>query len=207
MDHTEAGKVIIGFSSPIVGLYNNAGGAITYTKGRRLARGVDVKLNVNAADDNIFYADNKSAESESGTFSDGTVGLTADTPHEDAERMIYGLPEPEPFTYGESKTVNVIKYGDNAKPPYVGIGYVIEFQSGGKITYQPMVLPKAKFVVHGTEAKTRENQKDWQTQTLTANIHRDDSANRDWKYLFEEQTTEAEAIAILEAMLGVGKEA
>lgn len=206
MEHAEAGKVIIGFSAPYVGLYSNAGDVIKYTKGRRLARGVDVKLNVNAADDNIFYADNKAAESESGTFSDGTVDLTADTPHDDAERMIYGLPEPEVFSYGDSKTVNVIKYGDNSNPPYVGIGFVVEFQSGGKSTYQAMVLPKTKFVVHGSEAKTREGQKDWQTQTLTANIHRDDSANHDWKYLFEEQTTEAAAIEILEAMLGVGVE-
>lgn len=207
MEHTEAGRIPTGFSAPYVGLYNNAGGAITYTGGRRLARGVDVKLNVNPADDNVFYADNQAAESEGGTFSDGTVDLTTDAPHTDAERLIYGLPDPEPFSYGENKTVNLAKYGDNAKPPYVGIGYVIEFQSGGKITYQSMILPKAKFLARGIEAKTREGQKNWQTQTLTANILRDDTDNHNWQIMGDEVDTEAEAIAILEAFLGVGKEA
>ena len=199
----EAGKVITGFSAPYVGLYNNAGGTITYTKGRRLARGVDVSLDVETSEDNEFYADNILAESENGKFTGGNVNLTVDGLHDDAEQLIYGLPEPEEYTYGQNKKVSVLNYGDDANPPYVGIGFVITFESGGVETFQPVVLTKGKFAAHGTDAKTREKQKEWQTQALEAAVHRDDTAKHNWKKLFAEQTTEAEAIAILESFLGV----
>ena len=199
----EVGKVITGFSAPYVGLYNNAGGTITYTKGRRLARGVDVSLDVDASEDNEFYADNILAESENGKFAGGKVNLTVDGLHDDAEQLIYGLPEPEEYTYGQNKTVSVLNYGDDANPPYVGIGFVIAFESGGAETFQPVVLTKGKFATHGTDAKTREKQKEWQTQALEAAVCRDDTAKHNWKKLFAEQTTEAEAIAILESFLGV----
>lgn len=197
------GKVIIGFSAPYVGLYNNAGGTVTYAKGRRLARGVDVSLDVETSEDNEFYADNVLAESENGKFTGGNVNLTVDGLHDDAEQLIYGLPEPEEYTYGENKKVSVLNYGDDANPPYVGIGFVIAFQSDNVETFQPMVLTKGKFATHGTDAKTREKQKDWQTQALEAAIHRDDTTKHNWKKLFAEQATEAEAIAILESFLGV----
>lgn len=200
-----AGKVITGFSAPYIGVYANNSGTISYTKGRRLARGVDVSLDVQTSDDNEFYADNVLAESENGRFTGGTVKLTVDGLHDDAEQLIYGLPEPDTYTYGESKTAKVFNYGDNATPPYVGIGFVIAYESGGTESFQPMVLTKSKFATHGTEAKTRESKKNWQTQSLEAAIHRDDGANHNWKKLFEAQSTEAEAIAILESFLGVGK--
>lgn len=201
----EAGKVITGFSAPYVGLYSNAGGTVTYTKGCRLARGVDVSLDPETSNDNEFYADDVLAESENGTFIRGNVQLTVDGLHDAAEQLIYGLPEPEEFTYGENKKVTVLNYGDDAEPPYVGIGFVIAFESGGVETFQPMVLTKAKFFAHGTDAKTREKQKDWQTQALEAAVHRDDTTKHNWKKLFAEQTTREEATAILEAFLGVAK--
>ena len=200
---TAAGKVIVGFSAPYVGLYK---GANTYVSGRRLARGVGVSLSVEASDGNVFYADNVAAESDEGKFQKGSVKLTVDGLHDDAERLVYGLPEPEKVTYGENKTVEVTNYGDNAEAPYVGVGYVIKYKSKGVETYQPMILPKTKFITHGTDAQTQEEQSNYQTQDLEATIHRDDSENHNWKRLFAEQATEAEAVAILEAMLGVGKE-
>lgn len=202
------GKVVIGFSHPTVGLYNNAGGGTTkYTKGMRLARGVDVSMDVETSDDNEFYADNVVAESESGKFSGGTLKYTVDGLHDAAERFIYGLPEPEAIAYGENKSVNITKYGDNSNPPYVGAGHIIVYESGGVTTYQPMILPKVKFATHGTEAQTKEKEKNWQTQDLEATICRDDTPNHEWKWLVEEQTTEEAALEILDALLGVGAEA
>ena len=200
------GKVIIGFRAPYVALYNNEGGVTNYTKGRRLARGVSVSMDVEASDDNDFYADDQLAETEGGRFSSGTLKYTVDGLLDEAERFIYGIPEPKEMSYGTDKKVKVMKYGDNAEPPYVGAGHIIVYQSGGAITYQPMILTKVKFSTHGLEAKTMEDKKDWQTQDLEATMCRDDSENHDWKWLAEEQTTEAQAIAILEALLGVGKE-
>ena len=197
------GKVIVGFSAPFVGLYSNAGATVTYTKGMPLARGVSVSLDVETADDNDFYADGVIAESDGGKFKKGTAKYTVDGLHDAAERFIYGLPEPEKVSYGADKTVNVTKYGDKANPPYVGTGFVVWYQSGGVVTYQPVILPKVKFISHGTDAKTKEEDKDWQTQDIESTICRDDTADHNWKWLAEEQATEEDAIAILKALLGV----
>lgn len=196
------GRVLIGFYAPFVGLYGCEGGKVTFTKGMRLARGVDVSINPETSDNNDFYADGVVAESEGGEFKGGNIKYTVDGLLDAAERFVYGLPDPEEMTVGDKK-VNVTKYGNKSKPPYVGTGFVVAYQSEGNVTYQPIILPKVKFITHGTEAKTKEEQKDWQTQVLEASICREDTADENWKWLFEEQTTEAEAIAILTSVLNV----
>ena len=198
------GRVAIGFSAPFVGQYNCQGGNVTFTNGMRLARGVDVSINPETADSNDFYADGVVAESEGGKFKGGTLKYTVDGLLDAAERFVYGLPDPVEMEVS-GKKINVTKYGDTANPPYVGTGFVVAYQSEGVVTYQPIILPKVKFIDHGTEAKTKEEQKDWQTQTLEASICRDDTANCDWKWLFEEQATEAEAIAVLTTVLNVAQ--
>lgn len=200
------GKVIIGFSAPFVGLYNRNGTNVTYTNGMRLARGVDVSLNPETSDDNEFYADGVLAESDGGKFKRGTASYTVDGLHDAAERFVFGLPEPEEMSAGENKTVKVTKYGDKANIPYVGVGFVIWYQSEGVVTYQPMILPKTKFITHGTEAKAKGEDKEWQTQSLESTIFRDDTPDHDWKWLFEEQATEEDAIAILKALLSVAED-
>ena len=198
------GRVIVGFSNPYVAKYNNAGGTVTYTDGMRLARGVSVSLSVEAADGNDFYADDVIAESENGQFSGGQAKLTVDGLHDVAERFIAGLPEPVAMKYGEDKTVNVQKYTVTAQPPYVGIGFIIQYRSGGVTTYVPMILTKSKFQTHGTEASRREETVSWQTQELTADLSRDDTPDEAWKWVAEAQTTQAAADAILQGLLGVG---
>ena len=201
------GKVCTGFSRPYVAKYNNAGGTVTYTEGMRLARGVSVSINPEASDDNNFYADNVIAESENGRFTGGTLGLTVDGLYQDAERFVFGLPAPEEVAYGESKKVNILKYGDNAEPPYVGVGVIVEYRSEGMTTYVPVILTKVKFKTSGTEAKTREDTTNWQTQELEGTMCRDDTANHTWKWVADEQATEDAAAEIIEGLFGVAKSA
>ena len=197
------GRVITGFSCPYVGLYSEAGGKVSYANGRRLARGVSVTLDVEASDDNDFYADNVAAESDGGKFTKGSVKLTVDGLHDDAERMIYGMPEPQEVEFGANVKVSAMSYGDDVNAPYVGVGVIVEYTSGGITTYQPTIFPKCKFSMHGLDAKTREKQRSWQTQELTAALHRDDTSKHNWKYVFDEQATEADARAVLENVLSV----
>lgn len=199
------GRICTGFSHPVVAKYNNAGGTVTYTGGIVLARGVSVSLSVNPAEDNNFYADNALAESDTDTFKDGTAKLTVDGMHPEAEKVVYGLPEPEEVTYGESKKVKVTKSGKAAEAPYLGIGVVVRYQSDNVDIFVPVILTKAKFKPHGLEAKTQEAQKDWQTQELEAVLHRDDTATHDWRWICEDQTTEADAIAVLHGLLNVAE--
>lgn len=196
------GKVLVGFSNPYVAKYNNAGGTVTYTDGRRLARGVKVSLDVDSSDDNDFYADDDIAESENGQFSKGTANITVDGLLVETERFIAGLPEPETVSIGE-KTVKVYKHGVKAFPPYLGIGIIVQYRSGGKDTYVPIIMTKAKFRPTTLDGSTREKETNWQTQDLVADLHRDDTADHNWKWVVEDQDTKAEADAILRSLLNV----
>ena len=199
------GKVCIGFSKPYVAKYTNTGGTVSYSGGMPLARGVSVSIEPTVSDNNNFYADNVLAETEAGVFTGGTATLTVDGLLQEAEQFIMGLPEPEEVSYGTSKTVEVLKYGNSVSIPNVGIGFIAMYMSDGVISYTPMVLRKAKFNTPSTNAQTKGEQFDWQTQELTAALMRDDSSAGDWKWIGADQASEAAAEEIVKAFLNIAE--
>ena len=90
-----AGKVITGYSKPYVAKYSATGGTVTYSEGMPLARGVSVSISPEVGDANPFYADNVEAETVPGEITGGTADLVVDGLLNEAEALIYGLPEPE----------------------------------------------------------------------------------------------------------------
>ena len=196
-----AGKVCTGFSKPYVAKYSNAGGVVSYSGCMQLARGVSVSLSLDTTDDNNFYADNIVAETAAAMFTSGTATLTVDGLLTAAEKFVLGLPEATKTEVG-GNSVDVSHYGDAMQIPYVGIVFVVRYQSGGVITYAPVVLTKARFQQPGLDAATQEDTIDWQTQELTAQLMRDDTTNHDWKLVGADQTTEEAAVAVLQALLG-----
>lgn len=195
IEFTEVGKVCTGFSYPIVALYAASSGTITYSSGKELARGVSVQVAITASDANPFHANNQTAESVPGKFSSGTVTLTVDGLLKESEQLILGLPTAD--TDGWSA------YGDEQKIPYVGLGYIARYMSGGVETWVPTVLPKVKFSEPSSSAATQEDAIDWQTQELTATIYRADDANHNWKLLGQDYATEEEALTALKTKLGI----
>lgn len=185
-----AGRVCTGFSLPYVALYNND----TYTNGQKLARGVDVQISPESSDDNIFYADNHDAENASGTLTGGTVDLTVDGLLMAAERLIMGLP---------AAVANWTAYDDDQEIPYVGVGYIARYMSDGETTYVPTILAKVKFAQIESAAATQEDEIDWQTQSLSAQIYRGDDAKHTWKYVGTDYETEAAAETALKTKLGI----
>ena len=198
-----AGKVCTGFSFPFVAKYGCNEGKVSFTEGMALARGVKLSISPDVGDDNVFYADNVAAESDEGVFTGGTVKLTVDGLFPTAERFVYGLPEPTEVTYGENQKAMMTRHGAAAKPPYLGIGVVVRYQSAGVTTYVPLILVKSKFKTAGTEAATQEDKKNWQTQDLEASLFRDDTAAAEWKWVGEDLPTEAEAVAIIKGIFAV----
>ena len=196
-----AGKVCTGFSMPYVAKYSNVGSVVTYSGVMQLARGVSVSLSLNTTDDNVFHADNVSAEAAAAIFTGGTATLTVDGLLAEAEKFILGLPETTKVPAGGAQ-VDVSHYGDGMEIPYVGIGFVVRYQSGGVVTYAPVVLTKARFQQPGLDAATQEESIDWQTQELTATLMRDDTTNHDWKLVGADQPTEEAAVEVLKAILG-----
>lgn len=200
------GRVITGFSHPVAAFYKNPGGPGSYTDGFRLARGVSVDINVNTADDNIFYANNAAAESEQGIFTDGIMTLGLDGLHPEVQRKVLGLDAPRSVEVS-GKTIQLSGTGTGAKPPALGVGFVIEFKSGGQSIYVPYYMTKAKFRQGGFRATTRQGTIDWQSAECTVDLYRDDTDNHYWQETGQDCTTESEAIEILEALLAVSAEA
>lgn len=190
-----AGKVLTGFSLPYVALYAANNGTVTYSSGQKLARGVSVSLEPNVGDDNNFYADNIIAETSAGVMTGGTVTLTVDGLLETAEKLILGLPTADQNDW--------YHFGDQMDVPYVGIGFICRYVSDGTESFTPVVLTKARFQTPSLSANTQEEEIDWQTQELTANILRDDTANHDWKYIGEAQTTEALAEGMIKTLFNI----
>lgn len=190
-----AGRVMTGFSLPYVALYTANGGTVTYSNGQRLARGVQVSIEAEAEDDNIFYADNISAESAPGIFTSGTATFTVDGLKLAAERLIMGIPAADAQGF--------IHYGENLTIPYVGVGFICRYMEDGVTSYVPYILTKCRFVTPGVDAQTATETIEWQTQEITATLLRDDSENHDWKLVGEEQTTEALAEAKIKAYFNI----
>lgn len=188
------GRVATGFSMPRVAKYEATGTTVTYTGVMALARGVEVTLSPESSDENIFYADNVSAESATGEFTGGTVSLTVDGLLDAAARFIFGLPEAD--------TAGWIAYDDTMNIPYVGIGYITRYMSDGVTTYVPTVIAKARFSLPEKEAATQEDEIDWQTQELEATLFRADDANHTWLYEGAPCQTETAALAALDTKLG-----
>ncbi|MBQ6734846.1 MAG: hypothetical protein IJR00_08055 [Lachnospiraceae bacterium] len=189
------GKVITGFSHPRVALYSHSAGTISYSNGRPLARGVEVSIEPETADDNIFYADNQAAESAAGIFTRATLSLTCDHPHEDAEKMIMGIPD---------QAGDWMDYDNDQNVPYVGVGFLVRYMSDAKTTYAPCLLYKCKFNQFPINAATQEEDIDWQTTELEATVLRGDTAKGAWKSIGKDYDTESEALAALDAKMNIG---
>ena len=72
------------------------------------------------------------------------------------------------------------------------------------MTYVPTIIVKTKFNQLSRSAQTQEESKNYQTQQLTARIHRGDDAKHTWLKVSEtEYETEAAAEAALNAALGI----
>lgn len=195
------GRVITGFSFPYVALYGkDANNDPEYSSPQVLARGVDVTIAPDSADNNNYYGDNEIIESVAGVFTGGTLTLNVDGLNETAEALVFGLPAPDTITV-DGNSVKAYRYGDGMSIPYVGVGFVIRYMSGGVTSYVPVVMHRVKFDIPQTSAATQGESIDWQSQTLTAQIYRDESASKNWKTVYEAQTTEAAAQAVITTVL------
>lgn len=190
-----AGKVCTGFSLPYVALYSCSSGTVTYSSGQKLARGVDVSIEPETSDDSDFYADNVLAESSGRKFIRGTVTLTVDGLLMAAERLIMGLP---------TGSGDWVPYDDNQDVPYVGIGFIARYMSDGAESFVPYILTKCQFDEISSAAATQGEDIDWQTQTLTAKIYRDGSADHVWKKVGKsELATEAAAEVLIKTAFSI----
>ncbi len=189
------GRVCTGFSKPYVAKYSESSGTITYSNGQILARGVEVNIEPSTPDENIFYADNVAAESAPGVFTGGTLTLTVDGLLDASEKLLYGLPN--------AGTDGLVPYDDDMAIPYVGVAFIARYQSAGVVSYVPVILTKCRFKEHNVTAATQEENIEWQTEELTADILRDDSTKHVWKYVGEGEDSEADAESVIKTKFNI----
>lgn len=199
-----SGAVITGFSYPIVAIYANNGGTVSYSNGQILARGVSVSPSIETVGgaDNTFYANNGAAEEAQQRFKSGTATFTVDGLLRDAEALILGLPAERSLTVG-SDTVKMQDYNDDQAIPYCGVGYVIRRQSAGQVFYQAVIYNKVRFAQFTPGAETEGDDIDWQTTEIEATLLRDDSAKHCWQSVSEPVETELEAYNAVRVSLGL----
>ena len=188
------GRVITGFSKPYFAIYSNSGSTVTYSTPTIMARGVSVALAPESSEDNNFYADNVAAESLNGVFTGGTATLTCDQPLPAAIKAMRGLPT----AAEDGWTAD----GESVSTPYLGIGYIVRYMSGGETIYVPTVIAKCKLNLPEENANTQEDEIEWQTVDLVFQLMRDDTANKNWRFIGADFTAEAEAEAALRTKLG-----
>ena len=198
--------VTTGFSKPYVAKYGTSEGAAsnTYTGGMKLGRGVEVSIEVEAADDNNFYADNVISESAAAQFTSASGTVIVDGLENDAATLILGLPEPVSFEVEASEQVQLQGYGEVMDPPYVGLSYIRRTMMKGKTSFYPLIHPKVGFAVPSDSAATQEDVIDWQTQELSTTVLRDDTTKNNWKVTTASGCdTEAEAEAVIKKYFNI----
>ena len=189
------GQVTTGFSKPYVALYTEENGAVVYTDGMPLARGVEVSVEPESSENNNFYADNQVSESDSGKFTGGTVTLTVDGLKTAAERLVMGVPAADESGW--------TSYDDDQKIPDVGIGFIRRVMEAGKTYYIPYVLTRCTFAQIPISAATQEEEIDWQTEEVSATIKRAGVGKHQWRAIGERQDTEEAADEALRTKLGI----
>lgn len=202
------GAVGIGFSKVYAAIYGAVTSttvndvtteAIGYSGGMRIARGVNVDLSVEAGDDNDWYADNVTSESDGGTFRAGTLTYTLDDPFPEADKLLHNRADAVSVN-----GVTVIPSGGESADRYLGTGYVRKYQCNGTEIFRAFMFPKVKFQERGDSAQTQESTKSWQTITEAASISRDDTADQRWNYKGSNYyTTEAEAEQEVKTFLNI----
>lgn len=196
--------VTTGFSNVHIATYSAEDGNVTYTGVRKLGRSVSMSTDISTSDDNKFYADDRLAETETGSaFTDGSGTCTVDGLTAEEEAFIMGLKDGNPVKPDSGTQVETYEYGATMDPPYLGLGAVKKVQKNGKSYWKAVVFSKIRFKVPKDDAETQGEQIDWQTQDLDFTIMRDDSAMNRWKIIPKKEfDTEAAAIAFIKKALG-----
>ena len=135
--------VTTGFSNIHVALYADDGGNVTYTGVRKLGRSVSMSTDISTSDDNNFYADDRLAETETGSaFTDGSGTMTIDGLTPDDEAFLMGLKAGNPVQVDGSNSVETLEYGAEMEPPY--IGGTTARRTAGRSSRRPCSRPKAR---------------------------------------------------------------
>ena len=192
----------VGLSRPYVARYHeNGAGTVSYSDGVRAGRAVSYSFSLNATgSDNTFRCDNEVGESASGVFSGGNLSWTVAELEQAISRMILGLSVNTLEVDGQQ--VEELVYDDRMASPYLGAGIIEKSIVRGQTKWRGVLFTKAQFAVPEDAVNTQAETIEWQTDTVTATVMRDDSPHHTWRRtaVFD---SESKADAYLCHILGI----
>ena len=188
----------IGLSKPFYAVYANTGTTVSYSNGGVLGKAVELSMELEDSEGNVFYADNGPAENET-SFAGGTLTITTDDLYDEPAATVLGLQTLEIST---PETASEVVYNDQQNAPYVGFGAIVKKKQNGAYKYMGVVFPKVQFRNPGLTAVTQGEEIEWQTPELSAAILRSDDEQHSWQRhaLF---STEANAEAYIKGLLNI----
>lgn len=170
----------VGLSRPYVAQYtfDSANDSVTYSNGLLVGKAIEANLELNDSGDNILYADNGPAESDS-SFAGGTLDLTTSDLPLDAAALIFGAVV-DTVNVGETGEGQRLKFTGTQVSPYVGYGTVVEGQENNVPYYMAFILPKVQFAKPASSFVTKGESIEWGTPSLSATVMMSDAAEKDW---------------------------
>lgn len=187
----------VGMLSPVAAVCSyTPGSAPTYSGGKVIAEAVSASLSWNRSDGH-FYGDDVELDSDNGilgyTLEFEPTGLT------DANRVLL---------LGETTSSSEYTITDKASPD-VGFGYVrlmrLSGTSGVNTSYEGWWFYKLKFGVSSEETRTKEQNIEWRTPTLTgigSGVQR--QANGDLQFAVHKTfSSKSDAIAYVKGKAGI----
>lgn len=194
----------IGLSKPYIATYVNNNGTVTYSARTVLGKFTNIDVSLDSSDENVLFADNGPAESDS-QFSGGTVTVTTDDLRPAAFKTVLGLVEAAiAATLGTTNpTPNWLIFNDDQAAPYFALGGIIKKKVDGAIKWQAFILEKIRFRNPDLSVATQGETIEWQTPELEATILRSDASGHPWYRMSTELDSEEDAIAAIEAYLAV----
>lgn len=188
---------LIGLKYPVVGKYNESGGAVSHTDGMVLAKAIQADMSINIFSATL-YADDGLSESDKG-FQDGTIGLNVDDLSQDAAKFIFGASEAAGGVTGDDATKMLVYKGDDDVPD-VGVGFYAPRKKSGVRSYRAIFFTRVKFGYPNETIDTKGEQITYGTPTIQGAIQLD--ATGVWK---REITVadEAKAVAWLKTQAGI----
>ena len=194
----------IGLSKPYIATYVNTSGTITYSARTVLGKYTEIDISLDSADENVLYADNGPAETDS-QFSGGTVTVTTDDLRPDAFKTALGLVEAAiaATMATTNPTPKWLVFDDDQAAPYFALGGIVKKKVDGAYKYQAFILEKVKFKNPDLSLTTQGETVEWQTPELEATILRSDAAKHPWYRISTLLDSEEDAVAAIEAYLTV----
>lgn len=88
------------------------------------------------------------------------------------------------------------------QPPELGYGDIEKDVEHGRTLWTALLLKKIKCAIPSKSATTQKESYEWQTQSISADVKKDDTPEHSWQE-FRQFETEAEADAFVRHMLGI----